>query len=61
MQYAISKIEINKLPLLQFSSAIHVIREDCEVEAALAAAAPCQNERDKQALKGFRVVFREGA
>ena len=57
MQYAISKIEINKLPLLQFSSAIHVIREDCEVEAAL-------GDVGRNDLLGFdietRPAFRKG-
>lgn len=57
MQYAISKAEINQLPLLQLSEAVHVVREDSEVEAALTALA--QND-----LLGFdtetRPAFRKG-
>jgi ribonuclease D len=57
MRYAISKTEINQLPLLQCSVAVHLIREDSELEAALAAVA----END---LLGFdtetRPAFRKG-
>ena len=57
MQYAISKAEINQLPLLQFSEAVHVIRKDSELEAALIGLA----DND---LLGFdietRPAFRKG-
>ena len=57
MRYAISKAEINQLPLLKCSAAVHLVREDSELEEALATVA----END---LLGFdtetRPAFRKG-